>query len=157
MPIHILLVDDERGYVEILARRLRSRGFSTNFALSGREALDRIGAGGESVDVVVLDVRMPGMDGIETLKALKQMRPLVEVLMLTGHGTVKSAVEAVKLGARDYLMKPCSLDELVAKASAAAERKKASESGILLARMTPYISPREKKERIARALESPTD
>lgn len=153
--VNMLLVDDEQAFVEILAQRLNKRGFNAAFAFSGREALDflRSNAGEEGVEVVILDIRMPEMDGIETLKAIKKEWPLVEVVMLTGYGSVGSAIDAMKLGAFDYLTKPCDLDELVAKASAAAEIKRNHESKILLARMKPYISEREKEELIAKALE----
>ena len=153
--INLLLVDDERAFVEILSQRLEKRGFNVNFALSGREALDflRSDVGEDGVDVVILDIKMPEMDGIEALEAIKKEWPLLEVIMLTGHGSVGSAIDAVKTGAFDYLMKPCDLDELVAKATAAANRKRDHESKILLARMKPYISKRQKEELIAKALE----
>jgi DNA-binding NtrC family response regulator len=85
--------------------------------------------------VVILDVKMPGMDGIETLREIKRNHPLVEVIMLTGHATVETAIEGMKLGAFDYLMKPCDIDLLVAKVSEAAARKRKQEEKILEARI----------------------
>ena len=113
MKIRVLLVDDEREFVEVLAERLETRDFEVSTAASGDEALDRLRD--KKVDVVVLDVLMPGKDGLETLKEIKQLMPLVEVIMLTGHGTVETAVEGMKVGAFDYLMKPTETKALVEK------------------------------------------
>ncbi|MBF0202569.1 MAG: response regulator, partial [Desulfamplus sp.] len=88
-----------------------------------------------TIEVVVLDVKMPGMDGIETLKAIKNSYPLVEVVMLTGHATVESAIDGMKQGAFDYLMKPCEIDLLVRKAGEAAQRKRSQEEKIIEARV----------------------
>ena len=87
------------------------------------------------LEVVVLDVKMPGMDGIETLREIKLRHPLVEVIMLTGHATVETAIEGMKLGAFDYLMKPCDIDTLVAKVEAAAARKAEHDEKIVQARI----------------------
>jgi DNA-binding NtrC family response regulator len=87
-----------------------------------------------SIDVVVLDVKMPGMDGIETLKAIKARYPLIEVIMLTGHATVESAIDGMKDGALDYLMKPCDMDVLMAKVREAKNKKAAQEAKIAEAR-----------------------
>ncbi len=152
--IRFLLVDDEKEFVEALARRLRQRKFAVDCAFSGREALDRLEIDEESqVDVVVLDVKMPELDGIDTLELIKRKRPLVEVLMLTGHADIQSAVEAVKFGAFDYLTKPCDLEELVSKAKQAASRKHKRESKVLEARMKPFISTRERDEMISKAMD----
>jgi DNA-binding NtrC family response regulator len=87
------------------------------------------------IEVVILDVKMPGMDGIETLKQIKSKHPLVEVVMLTGHATVESAIDGMKLGAFDYLMKPCDMDQLIAKVTQAAQRKREQEERIVQARV----------------------
>jgi DNA-binding NtrC family response regulator len=106
----ILIVDDEIDFLETVVKRMRRRGIDTLQASSGEEALETIKK--TPVDVVVLDVRMPGMDGTETLKAIKKHAPLTAVVMLTGHACVESAVAGMKNGAFDYLMKPVDLDTL---------------------------------------------
>ncbi|MGD2150666.1 MAG: response regulator [Desulfobacterales bacterium] len=153
VPFHLLLVDDEQSFVEIMSQRLRRRGFIVSYACSGQEALHRL-EGDDSIEVVVLDVKMPGMDGIETIRMIKKKRPLVKIIMLTGHATVNSAIEAMKLGASDYLMKPCDLEELVLKVKAAANKKRSHETKILEARMKPYISKRDKDKIISKILDS---
>ena len=130
----VLLVDDEVPFVETLTKRLTKRDLSVSSAYSGNGALEVL-AQGRDVDVVILDVKMPGMDGIETLREIKKTYPLVEVIMLTGHATVGSAVEGMRLGAFDYLMKPCDMDELVAKVSEAKQKKSQQEQKIIDARM----------------------
>ncbi len=133
MPANVLLVDDEQGFVETLAKRVANRGLAVNTAMSGSEALDFL-AGNHRVDVVVLDVKMPGMDGIEVLKRVKADHPLVEVVMLTGHATVESAIEGMKAGAFDYLMKPAELEDLLSKVQEAYDKKQTHETKILEAR-----------------------
>jgi DNA-binding NtrC family response regulator len=150
-PIHLLLVDDELPFIEIISQRLRRRGFITACASDGQGALVQLDVN-DSLEVVVLDVAMPGMDGLETLQRMKTSRPLVEIIMLTGQATINSAVEAIKLGAFDYLMKPCDLEELTAKIDQAAERKRKREAEILKIRMMPYISERERNELISRIM-----
>ena len=152
-PISFLLVDDERAFIEAIARRLRQRGHAVECVYSGQAALDRLDGDG-SVDVVVLDVKMPGLDGIQTVERIKREHPLVEVIMLTGHATIHAAVEAVKLGAFDFLQKPCDLDDLLAKAQRAVARKSDREAKLLAARTKPYISERERRELIAKILTS---
>lgn len=135
--VSVLLVDDEEGFVQALSRRLGKRGFEVDSALAGKEALDKLDAGGASkFDVVVLDVKMPAMDGLEALEEIKDRHPLVEVIMLTGHATVASAIEGMKQGAFDYLMKPCDLEVLAEKVGQAAARKREHEAKILEARTT---------------------
>jgi DNA-binding NtrC family response regulator len=135
MPIaNVLLVDDEVPFVETMMKRLSKRNLEMGSAFSGIEALDRLAKQG-TTEVVILDVKMPGMDGIETLREIKRNHPLVEVIMLTGHATVETAIEGMKLGAFDYLMKPCDIDLLVAKVSEAAARKRKQEEKILEARI----------------------
>ena len=141
--INFLLVDDEKGLIDAKAQRLRNKGFRVECAYSGKEALERLQED-DTIDVVVLDLIMPVLDGIETLKAIKAMLPLVEVVMLTGHADVQSAVEALRLGAFDYLIKPCELDDLLSKAKQAAARKKQRENDLFGARTKPYISKRER-------------
>ena len=128
MKIRILLVDDEKEYVETLAERLRTRGFHVTEAFSGSEAVEKLK--GYNFDVTVLDVKMPGMSGIETLDQIKKLKPLTEVLMLTGHGTIETAIEGMKKGAYDYLLKPCKMDLLLEKINGAYERKSEHEERI---------------------------
>lgn len=137
----IMLVDDEVPFVEAMAKRLTRRDLEVEKAFDGDEALKKL-TGGSAVEVVILDVKMPGMDGIETLKAIKGRVPLVEVIMLTGHATVESAIEGMKFGAFDYLMKPCDMDHLMAKVSEAAARKRQHEEKIINARIKEITNRR---------------
>ena len=150
--ISFLLVDDEQALIEVIAQRLRQRGHEVECVFSGQAALDRLELGG-IIDIVVLDVKMPGLDGIQTVTRIKKKHPLVEVIMLTGHATVQTAVEAVKHGAMDYLQKPCDIEDLLAKAQKAAQRKKTREAELFEARTKPYISERERSELISKILE----
>lgn len=125
----IMLVDDETAFVETMAKRLAKREIETITAFSGEEAVEKVEQN-ENLDVIVLDVKMPGMDGLQALKAIKAISPLVEVVMLTGHGTVELAVDGMKLGAFDFLMKPCEIDVLVEKVNEAADKKKEHEKKI---------------------------
>jgi two-component system, OmpR family, response regulator VicR len=129
----VLLVDDEVPFVETMSKRLSKRQLMVLPAYTGREALEKLGK--NAVDVVILDVKMPGMDGIQTLREIKQTHPLVEVIMLTGHATIETAVEGMRLGAFDYLMKPCEIEELLAKVGEAKEKKSKHEQKIMDARM----------------------
>ncbi|NDV18524.1 response regulator [Pseudodesulfovibrio sp. JC047] len=133
MPANILLVDDEHGFVDTMAKRLENRGLTVTTTYSAQEGLDILEKD-HSIDVVVMDVKMPGMDGTEALKVVKTSYPLVEVVMLTGHATVESAIEGMKSGAFDYLMKPCDLNDLLTKVDEAYEKKQAQETKILEAR-----------------------
>jgi DNA-binding NtrC family response regulator len=128
MKVRVLLVDDEEQFVETLAMRLEARDFAVATAFSGDQALDYLKA--TEADVVVLDVLMPGLSGIDTLGMMKKIRPLTEIIMLTGHATVETAIEGMKLGAFDYLMKPTEIDELVAKITRAQKRKAEQEERI---------------------------
>ena len=115
MPMaNVLLVDDEVPFVEAMSRRLKKRDINVLTSFNGFEALDVLEED-RSVEVVILDVKMPGMDGIETLGEIRKKFPLVEVIMLTGHATVETGIEGMKLGAFDYLMKPCDMDVLIDK------------------------------------------
>ncbi len=121
IPTRVLLVDDEKDFVEMLGLRLEEAGENVTPAHSGQECLKVLEK--KEIDVVILDILMPGMDGIATLKEIKNRFPLVEVIMLTGHGTTESAVEGMKLGAFDYLLKPAHFGELTAKLESARKRK----------------------------------
>jgi DNA-binding NtrC family response regulator len=132
--VNVLLVDDEVPFVEALTRRLSKRDLDITAAFCGQEALDKLEKS-VKYEVVILDVKMPGIDGIETLRRIKKSHPLVEVIMLTAHATVESAIEGMKLGAFDYLMKPCDIDDLVSKVDQAAARKQVHEEKITQARI----------------------
>ena len=124
----VLLVDDEREFLETLLKRLLKRRIKVTGANSGEEALKILKE--SPPDVVVLDVRMEGMDGIQTLREIKKIKPLVEVIMLTGHANLEVAVEGMEVGAFDYLMKPTDVDELLYKLEDAFKRKKIQEQKI---------------------------
>jgi DNA-binding NtrC family response regulator len=111
MKVNVLLVDDEKDFIETLAERLQIRDFNVTSAFSGDEAIKLVKD--NDFDVIVLDVQMPGKSGIETLKEIKNIERLSQVIMLTGHATVKTAIEGMKNGAFDYLMKPTDTDELI--------------------------------------------
>ncbi|HKK99778.1 MAG TPA: response regulator [Desulfotignum sp.] len=119
---NIMLVDDEKDFVEMLGLRLKENGENIISAYNGKECLETLEK--KPIDVIILDVKMPGMDGIETLKQIKARHPLIEVILLTGHGTIQSAVEGMKLGAFDFLLKPADFKELTQKLNKARERKK---------------------------------
>jgi DNA-binding NtrC family response regulator len=138
---NVLLVDDEIPFVETMTKRLTHRGLEIIPAHSGDEALKRLKEH-PGVEVVILDVKMPGMDGIETLKEIKRQFPLVEVVMLTGHATVESAIDGMKIGAFDYLMKPSEIETLVAKVTEAAAKKRQHEEKIMQARMKAITNRR---------------
>jgi len=111
MKISVLLVDDEKDFVESLAERLQIRDFNVTTAVSGEEAIKLVDE--NDFDVIVLDVQMPGKSGVDTLKEIKNTEHISQVIMLTGHATVKTAIEGMKSGAYDYLMKPIDTDELI--------------------------------------------
>ena len=125
---NVLFVDDEVDFLETLMKRMRKRLVNVSGVKSGQEALEFLDR--SKVDVVVLDVRMPGMDGIETLRVIKQRHPLVEVIMLTGHASLEVAKEGMELGAFDYLMKPINIDELLYKLQDANQKKNIQEKKI---------------------------
>ncbi|OQX00068.1 MAG: two-component system response regulator [Desulfobacteraceae bacterium A6] len=140
MKIKILLVDDEKEFIETLAERLVVRDFSVQTAFDGDEAIAKIKA--QDFDVVVLDVLMPGKNGIETLKEIKNLKPLVNVIMLTGHATVETAIEGMKAGAYDYLMKPTDTNDLVGKITKAYNIKAEHEERIRNAEINKIIEKR---------------
>jgi len=109
----VLLVDDEEEFTQVLSERMEARGVGVDTAANGPEALEKAKAA--PYDAIILDLAMPGMDGIETLKRLLGANPELQVILLTGHGTVQKGVEAVKLGAVDFLEKPAEIDKLLEK------------------------------------------
>lgn len=125
--VRVLLVDDEESYVDTLRKRLARRGLSVRTANSGEQALALLDE--EPADVVLLDVKMPGMDGMETLSRIKQAHPHVEVIMLTGHANVDVAIHGMEQGAFDYLMKPAEMDDLYYKIQDAYKKIQLSNQG----------------------------
>jgi len=128
IPAKVLIVDDEKDFVEMFSLRLETQGEKVSTAFSGKEALAVLEQ--KPIDVVILDIRMPGMDGIDTLKQIKKLYPNVEVILLTGHGSTETAVEGMKLGAFDYLMKPADFEEIKLKLENARKRKDEQEERI---------------------------
>jgi len=138
---NVLLVDDEVPFVETMTKRLNKRKVDIIAAHSGSEALDLLKENSR-IEVVILDVKMPVMDGIETLQEIKKRHPLMEVIMLTGHATVESGIDGMKMGAFDYLMKPCDMDVLISKVGEAAAKKRQHEEKIIEARVKEITSRR---------------
>ena len=133
-----LVVDDEEVFLETLVKRLHKRNIDTTGVPSGEAALEIMEK--KLFDVVILDVKMPGgMDGIETLREIKKIQPLAEVLLLTGHASVETSIEGMKLGAFDYLMKPIKLEELLEKLAQAFEKKDTHDQKIRSARIKELI------------------
>ncbi|MGQ9857751.1 MAG: response regulator [Thermodesulfobacteriota bacterium] len=124
----VLLVDDEEMFVEMLAQRLEARGLEVAKAFDGDQALQRVRE--KDYDVVILDVLMPGKGGVDVLKEIKQIKPLTEVIMLTGHATVDTAIQGMKFGAYDYLLKPTETEDLMEKIQGAHKRKSEQEERI---------------------------
>ncbi|MBU0729816.1 MAG: response regulator [Proteobacteria bacterium] len=110
---NVLLVDDEVQFLDALSQRLEIRGLSVDTVKDGEEALAKIDE--KPFDAIVLDLAMPGIDGIETLRLLKEKQPDLQIIMLTGHATVKSGIDAMKMGAEDFLEKPLDLNVLLEK------------------------------------------
>lgn len=125
----VMLVDDEVSFVESTAKRLVKRNIDVITAFSAAEGLEKLAANPD-LDVIVLDIKMPGMDGIEALKEIKKVSPLTEVIMLTGHATIESAIQGMKLGAYNYLRKPSDIQELVGQLESATKKKRAHEQKI---------------------------
>jgi two-component system OmpR family response regulator len=123
--LRVLVVDDEADFLETIVKRLQRRKIDAYGVDGGKKALEIVE--NERFDVVVLDILMPGMDGIETLKLLKKKKPFIEVIILTGHGSVESGLQGMQFGAFDYIMKPADLDELLEKIQQAYERKRIHE------------------------------
>jgi len=138
----ILLVDDEIIFTNNMSKLLTSRGYLVTAVNNGESAIRALEE--KDFDVVVLDLKMPGMDGITTLKEIKKLGLFTETLILTGHGSVDTALEAIKIGAYDYLAKPCEIDELVEKIEGAWSKKDDGEK-------------KDMQEKIQRVVESPAD
>jgi DNA-binding NtrC family response regulator len=126
----VLLVDDEVEFLETLVKRLTKRKLFVSGVNSGKDALRVLDE--KPVDIVVLDVKMPGMDGLETLREIKRRHPLVEVIMLTGHANMEVAIQGMEVGAFDYLMKPMDIDELLYKLQDAFQKKSLHEQRVKL-------------------------
>ncbi|WP_027177961.1 response regulator [Maridesulfovibrio bastinii] len=121
MAEKVLLVDDEKDFVEGLAERMKLRGMNVNFCVNPQEALNKVEE--ESYDAIILDLQMPGVDGIEVLKHIKKSRPEIQVILLSGHATVERGIEAMKLGAMDFIEKPADINILTDKIKKAQARK----------------------------------
>ena len=137
----ILLVDDEVVFTANMGKLLTNRGYKVTTANNGDAAIQALEK--ENFDVVVLDLKMPGMDGLVTLKEIKKLGLFTETLILTGHGSIDTALEAIKLGAYDYLTKPCEIEDLVGKIEGAWQRKDGAEK-------------KEMKEKMQKVVESPS-
>jgi len=120
-PLRLLLVDDETGFLDVLGKRLAKRGFQVETAPSGADAIRVLR--GQDFDVAVLDLKLGDMDGIEVLDVFKKMVPDLPVIMLTGHGSEQAARDGIGHGAFDYMLKPCDLDDLLAKIREAVGRE----------------------------------
>ena len=138
MQPRILIVDDEKEFVQTLAERLSIRNYNVNTAFNGEDAVEKIKK--YNFDVVILDVAMPGMSGIDVLGEIKKIKPLTAVIMLTGQATVEAAIEGMKLGADDFLQKPCETEDLLSKIDKAYERKAEHEERIRDAKVKQIIS-----------------
>jgi DNA-binding NtrC family response regulator len=121
MTEKILLVDDEQDFLETLSQRISLRGIDVAATTSAKEAIAKVAA--ESYDAIILDLQMPEMDGLEVLKAIKELKPEMQIIVLTGHATVKKAIEAMKLGALDLIEKPVDLDTILKKIKKAHGKK----------------------------------
>lgn len=121
MTEKILMIDDEQDFLEVMSERMEARNMVVSTATSAKEGLEKAAA--DSFDVVILDLMMPEMDGIETLRILKEKNPDLEVILLTGHATIKQGIEAMKLGALDLLEKPADMNALTEKIHAAQAKK----------------------------------
>jgi len=117
----VLLVDDEQEFTQVLAQRMESRGAEVDTAATGHEAVEKVKS--KSYDAVILDLAMPEMDGIETLKRLLEDNPNLQVILLTGHATLPKGVAAIKLGAMDFLEKPAEIQKLMEKIQQAKARR----------------------------------
>jgi DNA-binding NtrC family response regulator len=124
--VRLLLVDDEARFVETLSKRLTARGFEVEGALGGPQALELLDA--RPFDVVLLDVWMPGMDGLEVLKAIRRLHPSVKVILVSGNASINAAIEGMRLGAVDYLLKPVEIDDILVKVEDAFEKKTIEEA-----------------------------
>lgn len=140
MKINVLIADDEKEFIETLAQRLEVREISVTTVYSGESAIEA--AEKNDFDVIVLDVLMPGITGIDTLKQIKNIKPLTPVIMLTGAATVENAIQGMKLGAFDFLMKPANIELLIEKITRAHALKQAHENRIRQAEIETIIKTR---------------
>lgn len=138
MKSRLLIVDDEEQFIEALSERLSIRDYEVMTSLTGEEALEKIK--NYNFDVVILDVRLPEIEGTEILREIKRLKPLTEVIMLTGHGTVEMAIAGMKLGAFDFLVKPCDTEDLIIKIDRAHDRKAEQEDRIRAAKISHIAS-----------------
>ncbi len=138
MKTRVLIVDDEEQFAQALSERLTIRNYNVTTSLSGEDAIGKVRH--YNFDVVILDVFMPGIDGLEALREIKNLKPLTEVILLTGHGAVETAIEGMKLGAFDYLIKPCNTEELDTKIKKAQAKKEELEERIRAAKVSEIIS-----------------
>jgi len=134
----VLVVDDEKAFVDTLVNRLNKRDMDSTGVLSGEEALEVMEK--KLFDVIILDIKMPGgMDGIEALREMKKIQPLAEVILLTGHASVETSIEGMKLGAFDYLLKPIKLEDLMVKMADAFEKKDTHDQKIRKAKIKELL------------------
>ena len=138
MKARLLIVDDEEQFVEAISERLSMRDYDVTTALTGEDAIEKIT--NYNFDVVILDVRLPGIDGTDVLRKIKNLKPLTEVIMLSGHGSMEMAIEGMKLGALDFLMKPCETEDLTEKIDKAHDRKAEHEDRIRAAQISHATS-----------------
>ena len=138
MKARLLIVDDEEQFAEALSARLSMRNYEVMTSLTGEDAIEKIK--NYNFDVVILDVRLPGIEGTEVMREIKNQKPLTEIIMLTGHGTVEMAIEGMKLGAFDFLMKPCETEDLTEKINKAHDRKADQEDRIRAAKISGFTS-----------------
>jgi len=117
----VLLVDDEEQFLKVLSQRLEGRGIKVDTSTSGEDALKRVE--GKDFDAIILDLAMPGISGLETLKRIRSENPDVQIIMLTGHSSVEKGVEAIKAGAVDFLEKPADLNKIMEKISEAKRKR----------------------------------
>ncbi len=138
MKTRVLMVDDEKEFIQTLSERLTLRDYDVTTAFSGEEAVEKVKS--YLFDVTILDVLMPGMSGIETLREIKKIKPLIEVIMLTGHATIETAIEGMKLGAFDFLLKPCETEALLSKIDKAYAKKIEHDERIRAAKVEKLVS-----------------
>ncbi len=137
MDIKLLLVDDEEDFTQTLAERLQTRGFDVRTSNDGDRAIEELKT--READIVILDIMMPGKGGIEVLKEIKHINPLIEVILLTGHASIDTSIAGLKMGAYDYLMKPTETADLLTKITKAYARKVGHEERIRQAEIDKIV------------------